>query len=254
MQAEQKRQLERLRIEEQLRAEEERLRALKIKTVPKLPPEPPAPAEVKQDVRQAFAEAKPETKQETKQAHATVNGFTTPKESTQPLPPTNSEAVPTTKPNPFSLQQPAQSVLSKPVNGPAHVQTSLPFDPTRDSTPSSQPSSLAQATSQGQGPNVPQTYAPSTKVAAPHQNGHTLVTGSAKPPAELEIDRYFQIHQNLKKLRAFLLQQSKASPPLKSRMGDMRRELRKNMGQLVSKGDNKSQVCSFLPSCGAFAN
>ncbi|KAI1433364.1 GLE1-domain-containing protein [Xylaria sp. CBS 124048] len=68
----------------------------------------------------------------------------------------------------------------------------------------------------------------------------TLSTLSTSRPTN---DRYVVIHQNLKKLRAYLLEQAKSLPALKARMGDMRRELRKCLGQIVTeKGGNRKQI------------
>ncbi|KAI0388818.1 GLE1-domain-containing protein [Xylariaceae sp. FL0594] len=65
----------------------------------------------------------------------------------------------------------------------------------------------------------------------------------AQPPPKPPIDDYTVIHQNLKKLRAFMAEQAKAVPELKARMGDMRREMRKSLGQFVTeKGGNKQQT------------
>ncbi|KAI1821988.1 GLE1-domain-containing protein [Xylaria intraflava] len=68
----------------------------------------------------------------------------------------------------------------------------------------------------------------------------------APPTSKVPDDRYIVIHQNLKKLRASLLEQAKSLPPLKARMGDMRREMRKCLGQIVTeKGGNKKQIATI---------
>lgn len=79
-------------------------------------------------------------------------------------------------------------------------------------------------------------------------NGVTTSTAVAKPPAPAPAqqgpDRLTVIHQNLKGLRKSMLDQAKANPALKSRMGDMRREIRKCVGQLTGGGAgvNRQQV------------
>jgi nucleoporin GLE1 len=58
-----------------------------------------------------------------------------------------------------------------------------------------------------------------------------------------DLDRYQTIHQNLKALRKDLVEQARSNPGLKARMGDMRREVRKSVGQLTGeKGANVTQV------------
>ncbi|KAK4203756.1 putative nucleoporin GLE1 [Triangularia verruculosa] len=76
-------------------------------------------------------------------------------------------------------------------------------------------------------------------------NGATATASAAPPsaPAAPAIDRYTVIHQNLKGLRKLMIEQAKVNRALKERMGDMRREIRKCMGQLTSgaPGVNRSQ-------------
>lgn len=55
--------------------------------------------------------------------------------------------------------------------------------------------------------------------------------------------RYVELHQHLKKFRQYLKEQGKAIPVVKQCMGDMRRSLKKSVGQLrEGKGANKVQV------------
>ncbi|KAK4679654.1 hypothetical protein QC764_206050 [Podospora pseudoanserina] len=82
-------------------------------------------------------------------------------------------------------------------------------------------------------------------------NGTAGTTGAvpAAPPvaptalAVPTIDRYTVIHKNLKGLRKMMAEQAKTNRALKERMGDMRRELRKCIGQLSAgaPGVNRSQ-------------
>ncbi|KAL8825082.1 MAG: hypothetical protein Q9170_007935, partial [Blastenia crenularia] len=56
---------------------------------------------------------------------------------------------------------------------------------------------------------------------------------------EAEHRRYLKIHKDLKELRNFMVQQAKQQPKLKSRMGDMRRDIKKSVGQIIEgKGQN----------------
>ncbi|KAL8798971.1 MAG: hypothetical protein Q9182_006249 [Xanthomendoza sp. 2 TL-2023] len=72
---------------------------------------------------------------------------------------------------------------------------------------------------------------------------NTLSKITLDPGREAEHQRYLGIHQTLKELRKFMMQQAKQNPALKEKMGDMRRELRKSVGQLrEGKGKNTPQV------------
>ncbi|KAI1135221.1 GLE1-domain-containing protein [Hypoxylon sp. FL0543] len=212
----QKLEEERIRTEERLRAEEERLRALKAKTVPRLPPEPPAPAPV-----------------------AETNGSTAAAGPTKPASaPAQPEAASGFKPSSFGLQQPASTNgLNGQVNGTSGSKITLP--------PLSQGFGQPQFPPKGPLSDAPSPFSQPTIPAVPQTNGQPTTT-LTKPAIIPDVDRYVEIHQNLKKLRASLLQQSKSSPALKQRMGDMRRELRKNMGQLVGeKGGNRKQSAAI---------
>lgn len=63
------------------------------------------------------------------------------------------------------------------------------------------------------------------------------------PALEAEHQKYLEIHQRLKGLRKAMASQAKQNPTLKTVMGDMRREIKKCVGQLrQGKGTNRSQV------------
>ncbi|KAI1771863.1 GLE1-domain-containing protein [Hypoxylon cercidicola] len=222
----QRREEERIRTEQYLRVEEERLRALKLKTIPKLPPEPePEPR------------AAPE-----------VNGSAAPREPAQPAPKATTEAPSSTGASPFSSQQPTSipPSIKNPfaqVNGTGSAQTTptLP-NPFQKAEPISQP---ATQPPQAKTPSTLSPFAQPYSPAGPQQNG-VPASSPARSPVVVDVDRYVEIHKNLKQLRASVTQQAKLSPPLKRRMGDMRRELRKNMGQLVGeRGGNKKQIAAI---------
>jgi nucleoporin GLE1 len=73
---------------------------------------------------------------------------------------------------------------------------------------------------------------------------------AAQPSTQTRPDRYAEIHKNLKMLRKFMADQAKTNPTLKGRMGDMRREIRKSVGQLTVTqgvaGVNKVQQQNIL--------
>lgn len=71
------------------------------------------------------------------------------------------------------------------------------------------------------------------------------------PQREAEHQRYLEIHKNLKELRKSMVQQAKQDSKLKSRMGDMRRDIKKSVGQIIEgKGKNTKPVslsdCSII--------
>ena len=92
-------------------------------------------------------------------------------------------------------------------------------------------------------PTVPQPQ-PATTVptqSGPPQPPHT-------PEREAEHKRYLAVHKKLKELRVSMLAEAAKSTELKSNMGDMRRNIRKSVGQLrVGQGANKIPVRS--PPC-----
>ncbi|KAI5867188.1 GLE1-domain-containing protein [Durotheca rogersii] len=210
----QRKEEERIRSEERLRAEQERLRALKAKIVPKLPPEPPTPV-------------------------TEAAGPAVPRMQPQPVSTGRSQTIPSVKPSPF-LQQPPASLKGAPGQANGISGGVKPQQPS-----SSNPFSSFKPVPEGQPSRTPSTFAQAPKTATPRSDG--VFVGSIRTgPAITNVDRYIEIHENLKNLRASLVQQSKVSPFLKQRLGDMRRELRKNMGQLVGeKGGNKKQVVTI---------
>lgn len=69
----------------------------------------------------------------------------------------------------------------------------------------------------------------------------TTPLAPADSKAEAEHQKYIEIHQNLKKLREMVKQGVQQDSKLKERIGDMRREIKKCVGQLISgKGANKA--------------
>lgn len=204
----QRREEERIRNEESLRAEEERLRALKSKTVPQLPPLPPNSPPVPQ------------------LNASQLNGARSLNSISATSPANRHDAIsPGLNPPPGTSQQPLSNAgPTLPVNG---TRVDQPVAPTKAS-----PFATLAATSSAVKP-------------AAFQPNPLATAYTPNSPA----DQYTVIHQNLKKLRASLTEQAKSLPPLKARMGDMRRELRKTLGQMVTeKGGNRKQVGSSSPS------
>lgn len=197
----QKEEEDRLKAEAAVRAEQERLRELKAKQIPQLPPEPePAPP-------------KPEPK---KSQEPQVNGTTAAKSELAAAPPAAPKPAPLTS-APTSALPAAKAPPAAPSSTPAQVAA----------TPSIQPNGFLTK------PAAPPAPKPAVQPVAP-----------APVPAQPTVDRYTQIHQALKKLRKDVEALSKQpGNPLKGKLGDMRRQIRKSIGQLTAgKGANAQPV------------
>ena len=91
--------------------------------------------------------------------------------------------------------------------------------------------------------------APTTKVSTQpaHQVTQLPQSINLNPQWEEEHQRYLTIHQRLKELRNGMVSQAKQNPELKQAMGDMRREIKKSVGQVrEGKGANSNQVCRII--------
>lgn len=81
----------------------------------------------------------------------------------------------------------------------------------------------------------------------------TKILGAAhRTPEQIaEHQRYLELHQHLKKFRRYMVAETKKNPILKQHMGDMRRTIKKCVGQLVTddKAANRTPVsfCYFEP-------
>ena len=90
--------------------------------------------------------------------------------------------------------------------------------------------------------------APAPVPAPPVQQSIATTQPVQNAQLEAEHSRYLEIHRALKELRKFMATQANQNAQLKASMGDMRREIRKSVGQLRDgKGANKVQV-RFLRS------
>ncbi len=79
-------------------------------------------------------------------------------------------------------------------------------------------------------------------VSAPSATIHDSASRHSFPGA----DKYLEIHKRLKQLRAFVTEHAKKDPGLKKKMGEMRREIRKSVGQLTEgRGANRTPVSKF---------
>ncbi|KAF4443857.1 hypothetical protein F53441_11316 [Fusarium austroafricanum] len=205
--AEERREEERLKAEAAIVAEEKRLRELKAKTVPQLPPEPaPQPPPAKSEPTK-------------------TNGIPPAKDATPTMevkkPITSLAAGPASAPT--AAGSFTQAKLSNPFGTTPAVQA--PFQKPNGTT--TQPVALAAATASQ----------PATKPAAP-------AALPVPPKPAPSVDRYYQIHQELKKLRKELQAQSKvAGSSLKGKLGAARRDIRVAIGQLTGgKGANAQPI------------
>ena len=86
---------------------------------------------------------------------------------------------------------------------------------------------------------------PSAKPTPVKASPLAVQTTSRNPGRESEHQRYREIHHRLKDLRKFMAASAKQNTTLKKRMGDMRREIKKCVGQLTEgKGANRTPVSS----------
>ncbi|KAL2146579.1 hypothetical protein VTI28DRAFT_3470 [Corynascus sepedonium] len=185
---------ERIRLEEELAADRARLNALKAKKIEIPPPLPePEPSAPPAVNGKASAPALSE-----KPAPAQSNGARV-------------KSVPTSKPSAPSIPSPPQS------QAPATVLNKVP-EPAKPASSVLGVNGLINRTSQ---------------VAGAIPDAGTSLPVPQQQPTQARPDRYTEIHKNLKMLRKFMADQAKTNPALKGRMGDMRREIRKSVGQLT---------------------
>ncbi|KAK8058721.1 hypothetical protein PG994_009169 [Apiospora phragmitis] len=211
----QRREEERLRHEKKLMDEEERLRALQAQTVPKLPPKP--------------FESQPKPSPQSTTVAPSKGDATA---AAQPAAAKPTSTPDTSSSGPVANDSSKSAFQTEPAKINGHVSPAAPR--------SAAPSPFAKPTaSQPTNPFAPATaQKPATQAPAQVQ--------PTKPPAVPDVDRYVQIHKNLKKLRALLTEHARTNPQLKKLMGEMRREIRKSLGQLTGgKGANKKQLESI---------
>ncbi|OBT52143.1 hypothetical protein VE04_08816 [Pseudogymnoascus sp. 24MN13] len=144
-----------------------------------------------------------------------------PRVKTPPPPP-----APPTPPTPEPPQKAAAAVAQPQAPQQAAVPQAAPVVTQPVAVPQA-PQTLQPAPSTIQAQPVAATQAPAA--AAP-------ITISTEPPPYIlpGAQRYLEIHQNLKRLRHFIIDNGKKDPALKKKTGEMRREIRKSVGQLTS--------------------
>ncbi|KAF4511093.1 hypothetical protein G6O67_002926 [Ophiocordyceps sinensis] len=207
-----RRRQERLKAEAGIAAEEKRLQELRAKSIPK--PAPPAAPEPPNQVEPPPSEA-PAAKPppEAKRSSAAAPASTGPKTQSS-----NASAI---SPNGLFANQ-IKPAASSPLN--------LQFRQQSISQEAAAPKS-----------NAP---TPQAKVALPASSTTQMQTKAQAPTAKPAVDRFIQIHRELKTLRKDLMALSKApGSPLKGKVGTFRREIRVAIGQLTSgKGANLQPI------------
>jgi nucleoporin GLE1 len=84
---------------------------------------------------------------------------------------------------------------------------------------------------------------PERPPAVNHTKTTPAISSSRRHHIFPEAEKYLEIHKRLKQLRKFIADHAKNDPALKKKMGEMRREIRKSVGQLTEgRGANKTPV------------
>jgi len=223
---EKRKEEDRIRLEKEIAADRAKLHALKATKVEIPPPPTPEPEQHK-------APAANTKRAEASQSASQLDGVS----------PQSSQAN-GVKTNPFASTLNANKLQQPTVSSPA-APTSSPLAQSKTqalngfaAAPKS-PFGLLNGTLSGNqvrsnGASSPaQPVQPAVKAPAP-----------APAPAPAAPDRYTIIHQNLKALRKSMAEQAQTNEALKNRMGDMRREVRKSVGQLTGGGGgaNRQQI------------
>lgn len=219
---EERKEQERLKAEAKIAEEAKRLLELKAKTIPKPAPPPPEPEPEKV--------ASPAKTQLPAAQNASLGS---------PFAPIKTDAAPKEEASP-PRPQPNGILTTTPKGEPASS-TFKSNQPNVSVTPSGFPTKPEQPPVQAQPPQpVPNKSAqPAAQTAAP---------AAAQDPT---LQRYVQIHQELKKLRRDITAASKVpGSPLKGQMGTFRREIRVSIGQLThGKGANSQPVSLHAQLC-----
>ncbi|TGO83302.1 hypothetical protein BPOR_0667g00010 [Botrytis porri] len=119
-------------------------------------------------------------------------------------------------------------------------------------TSQSRPPQQANAFSQPQ----PQTQQQPSKQPSAQPPPQQQPTPTSKPPASRDhllpgVERYVEIHKNLKQLRQYLVTEGKQNIPFKKMLGDYRRAIRQTVGQLTGeRGANRGCINKIVTLLG----
>ncbi|KAK0636285.1 GLE1-like protein-domain-containing protein [Bombardia bombarda] len=216
---EKRKEEDRIRLEEQIAAERTRLNALRAKKV-NIPPVAPEPEAPKPPPAPSATPPAPAPTNATPPATSSqVNGTTA-----------QTSAIPAPKSSPFlaPIQGNKQQLGAQPTASSPLAAGTPPVPATQTLTGAPKPSLFPSGAVQNNGASSssPAVIQPPAQAATP-----------AGP------DRYTVIHNNLKALRKSMVVQAETNRALKATMGDMRREIRKSVGQLTggAGGVNRMQ-------------
>ncbi|KAK5654819.1 hypothetical protein OQA88_6855 [Cercophora sp. LCS_1] len=217
----------RIKLEEAVAAERLRVLALEAKTV-EIPPLPPAP-------------------EPTKSLPPRTNVTASVVPGTNDTGPKTQEVNGTTKSPAISKPSTVSNLFSGPRAIVSPEPTSAPPAPT---APNGIPSGFNPFAKPLATDERKQSTSPATSIPIP-----SPPTAASSPTV---LVRYATIHKNLKALRKSIAEQSTTNPALKARVGDMRREIRKKLGQLSvggKPGANKQQLQAIINyAIGQFIN
>ncbi|RDL32046.1 Uncharacterized protein BP5553_09448 [Venustampulla echinocandica] len=161
-----------------------------------------------------------------------------PREPTPP-PPSPPRSLPSKVTPPTSAQPPATVPQPEP-----QVKQQPPPEPVSREAPTQKPFLAApQPPVQAPAPPVPKPQA--APVQPPTQIPPQIPTTSApaQPHVLPGVERYIEIHKNLKQLRLFITNAGKHNVAFKKKTGEMRRAIRQSVGQLTEgKGANKQPL------------
>lgn len=111
------------------------------------------------------------------------------------------------------------------------------------------PSNLFQVAGQSAPASTQRPSQETARPTAPKPATPTQLPVSSLSHTLPHIERYAEIHQTLKKLRAMIVNEGKRNLAFKKKTGEMRRAIRTSMGQLTEgKGSNKQPVSPHTPS------
>jgi nucleoporin GLE1 len=158
-----------------------------------------------------------------------------------PVPAPRVKTPPPRAPSPPPAQT-AQAPKPAPANPPAPIAQKAPAQAPAAVSKQPAPSNLFQTTA----PAVQETV--KSPLSVPEKPAQQVQPSSHT--ALPHIERYAEIHQTLKKLRATIVNEGKQNLAFKKKTGEMRRAIRTSMGQLTGeKGSNKQPVSPYMPSC-----
>ncbi|KAK3297462.1 GLE1-like protein-domain-containing protein [Chaetomium fimeti] len=184
-----------------------------------------------------------------------------------PLPDPEPHVVPTVNGNAPAASLPTNNASTQPNGATSQRPMTVPAVPVPGAHVPKPPTAPIPARTQSQTPvavahKTPEPVKPANSVLGingllnntSQPNGATSDSGTsrsaAQPSTQSRPDRHAEIHKNLKILRKSMADQAKTNAALKGRMGDMRREIRKSVGQLTVTlgvaGVNKIQQQNIL--------